>query len=114
MVNRTAPNRHHRDLYRLQNSGWKWNGLNTNPQAVQELLNNNADAAVMDDLVASEAISRNSGLKMIEITDAEVENYGIGVKKENTELLEKINAALEALRNNGKLAELTQKYKPAN
>jgi polar amino acid transport system substrate-binding protein len=51
---------------------------------------------------------------MIEINDAEVENYGIGVKKENTELLEKINKALETLRNNGKLAELTQKYKPAN
>lgn len=102
------------DLYASKIQGVKMKRFDTNPQAVQELLNNNADAAVMDDLVASEAISRNSGLKMIEITDAEVENYGIGVKKENTELLEKINAALEALRNNGKLAELTQKYKPAN
>lgn len=102
------------DLYASKIKGVKMKRFDTNPQAVQELLNNNADAAVMDDLVASEAISKNPGLKMIEITDAEVENYGIGVKKENTELLEKINAALETLRNNGKLAELTQKYKPAN
>lgn len=102
------------DLYASDIKGVKMKRFDTNPQAVQELLNNNADAAVMDDLVASEIISRNSGLKMIEINDAEVENYGIGVKKENTELLEKINKALETLRNNGKLAELTQKYKPAN
>ena len=102
------------DLYASKIQGVKMKRFDTNPQAVQELLNNNANAAVMDDLVASEAISKNSGLKMIEITDAEVENYGIGVKKENTELLEKINTALEALKNNGKLAELTQKYKPVN
>ncbi|MGE5605997.1 MAG: basic amino acid ABC transporter substrate-binding protein [Bacteroidota bacterium] len=102
------------DLYASKIQGVKMKRFDTNPQAVQELLNNNADAAVMDDLVASEAISKNSGLKMIEIIDAEVENYGIGVKKENTELLEKINKALDTLKNNGKLAELTQKYKPAN
>ncbi|NLY74525.1 MAG: basic amino acid ABC transporter substrate-binding protein [Firmicutes bacterium] len=99
------------DLYASKIAGVKMKRFDTNPQAVQELLNNNADAAVMDDLVASEAINKNPDLKMIEITDAEVEYYGIGVKKENTELLEKINKALETLRNNGKLAELEQKYK---
>ncbi len=102
------------DLYASEIKGVKMKRFDTNPQAVQELLNNNADAAVMDDLVASEAISRNPELKMVEITDIETEYYGIGVKKENTELLEKINEALEVLANNGKLAELTQKYKPAN
>lgn len=102
------------DLYASKIQGVKMKRFDTNPQAVQELLNNNADAAVMDDLVASEAISKNPGLKMIEIADAEVEYYGIGVKKENTELLEKINKALDTLKNNGKLAELTRKYKPVN
>ena len=99
------------DLYASKIAGVKMKRFDTNPQAVQELLNNNADAAIMDDLVASEAINKNPDLKMIEITDAEVEYYGIGVKKENTELLEKINKALEILKNNGKLAALEQKYK---
>jgi len=102
------------DLYASEIRGIKMKRFDTNPQAVQELLNNNADAVVMDDLVASEAVSKNPGLKMIDITDIETEYYGIGVKKEDTELLEKINAALEALKNNGKLDELTRKYKPAN
>ncbi len=102
------------DLYASEIKDVKMKRFDTNPQAVQELLNNNADAAVMDDLVASKAISKTTGLKMVDISDAVVENYGIGVKKENTELLEKINKALETLRNNGKLAELEQKYKSGN
>lgn len=102
------------DLYATKIKGVKMKRFDTNPQAVQELLNNNADAAVMDDLVASKAINKTTGLKMIEITDIETENYGIGIKKENTELIEKINKALATLRNNGKLAELEQKYKSGN
>lgn len=102
------------DLYASKIAGVKMKRFDTNPQAVQELLNNNADAAIMDDLVASKVVNKNPELKMIEIADAEVEYYGIGVKKENTELLEKINKALETLKNNGKLAELEQKYKSGN
>lgn len=102
------------DLYASEIKNVKMKRFDVNPQAVQELLNNNADAAVMDDLVASKAISKTSGLKMVEIADIEKEEYGIGIKKENTELLEKINKALETLKNNGKLAELTQKYKTGN
>lgn len=102
------------DLYASEIKNVKMKRFDTNPQAVQELLNNNADAAVMDDLVASKAINKTSGLKMVEIADIEKEEYGIGVKKENTELLDRINKALETLRNNGKLAELEQKYKSGN
>ncbi len=110
----TAQNGTTGDLYASKIKDVKMKRFDTNPQAVQELLNNNADAAVMDDLVASKAINKTTGLKMIEITDTQIENYGIGIKKENTELLEKINTALETLRNNGKLAELEQKYKSGN
>jgi polar amino acid transport system substrate-binding protein len=99
------------DLYASQIEGVRMKRFDTNPQAIQELLNNNADAAVMDDLVAYQAISKMSGLKMIEIPDAEVENYGIGVKKGNEELLAGINKALATLRENGKLGELVEKYR---
>ena len=99
------------DLYASQIEGVRMKRFDTNPQAIQELLNKNADAAVMVDLVAYQAIAKMSGLKMIEIPDAEVENYGIGVKKGNEELLAGINKALATLRANGKLDALIEKYR---
>lgn len=99
------------DLYASKIEGVRMKRFDTNPQAIQELLNKNADAAVMDDLVAYQAIAKMSGLKMIEITDAEVENYGIGVRKGNEELLAEINKALATLRENGKLDALIEKYR---
>lgn len=98
------------DLYASKIKNVKMKRFDTNPQAVQELLNNNADAAVMDDLVAIAAIKTASGLKMITIGDIEPENYGIGVRKDNTALLEKINKAIDALKKNGKLAALEKQY----
>jgi len=98
------------DLYASEIKNVRMKRFDTNPQAIQELLNNNADAAVMDDLVAYQAIAKMSGLKVIQIGDAEVENYGIGVKKGN-ELLDQINQALATLKENGKLDELVEKYR---
>ena len=99
------------DLYASKIKNVKMKRYDTNPQAVQELINNNADAAVMDDLVAFNAAKKTPGLKVITIPDAEKEDYGIGVKKENVELLNKINKAIEKLRENGELAELERKYR---
>jgi len=98
------------DLYASEIENVRMKRFDTNPQAIQELLNNNADAAVMDDLVAYQAIAKMSGLKVIQIEDAEVENYGIGIKKGN-ELLDQINQALATLKENGKLDELVEKYR---
>ncbi|MCL6590438.1 MAG: basic amino acid ABC transporter substrate-binding protein [Firmicutes bacterium] len=89
----------------------KMKRFDTNPQAIQELLNNNADAAVMDDLVAFYTVKTTKGLKVIEITNAGKEDYGIGVKKGNDKLLEEINQAIEKLKKNGKLDALIAKYK---
>lgn len=99
------------DLYASEIEGVRMKRFDTNPQAIQELLNNNADAAVMDDLVAYQAISKMSGLKVIEIEEADIENYGIGIKKGNEELLAQINQALATLKENGKLDELVEKYR---
>ena len=38
------------------------------------------------------------------------EQYGIGFKKGNTELLDKVNGALETLKDNGTLDEIVAKY----
>ncbi len=99
------------DLYASKIKDVKMKRFDTNPQAVQELLNNNAEAAVMDDLVAFSAIKKTKGLKVIEIKDADKEDYGIGIKKSNEDLLNKINKAITTLKSNGKLAALEKKYK---
>ena len=43
-------------------------------------------------------------------TEYAVEDYAICVAKENTELLEKINKALEELKKEGKIEEIVGKY----
>ncbi len=99
------------DLYASDIKNIKMKRFDTNPQAIQELLNNNADAAVMDDLVAFDSVKNNKGLKVIEIQKIDQEDYGIGIKKGNDKLLDKINNAIEALKKNGKLEALVAKYK---
>jgi len=99
------------DLYASKIANVKMKRFDNNPLAVQDLSNNNADAAVMDDLVAYDTIKSIAGLKVIEIRDIEPENYGIGIKKGNDDLREKINKAIETLKSNGKLDELIKKYK---
>jgi polar amino acid transport system substrate-binding protein len=101
------------DLFASKIKNSKMKRFDTNAQAVQELLNNNADASVMDDLVAYTAVKKFNGLKVITIKNAEKEDYGIGVKKGNDALLAKLNKAIEALQKNGKLAALVAKYKSA-
>jgi ABC-type amino acid transport substrate-binding protein len=88
--------------------------FDTNPQAVQELLNNNADAAIMDDLVAFNAVRKTTGLKVIELPNITKEDYGIGLRKGNDQLLSKINKAIATLQKNGKLPALVKKYKTGN
>jgi ABC-type amino acid transport substrate-binding protein len=101
------------DLFASKIKDVKMKRFDTNAQAVQELLNNNADAAVMDDLVAYTAVKKFAGLKVIPIKNAEKEDYGIGVKKGNDDLLAKLNKAIDTLQKNGKLAALVAKYKSA-
>jgi polar amino acid transport system substrate-binding protein len=99
------------DLFASKIKDVKMKRFDTNPQAVQELLNNNADASVMDDLVAYDAVKNSKGLKVVEIEKIDKEDYGIGIRKDNEKLLAKINKAIEALKKNGKLDALVAKYK---
>ena len=101
------------DLYASKIKDVKMKRFDTNPQGVQELLNNNADAAVMDDLVAYDAVKKNKGLKAVEIEKIAKEDYGIGIRKDNEQLIAKINKAIQTLKKNGKLDALVAKYKAA-
>lgn len=80
--------------------------------AVQALLQGKVDAVVIDNEPAKVFVSQNAGLKILE-TEYALEDYAIAVAKGNTELLDKINTALEELMASGQLQAIVDKYIPA-
>lgn len=81
----------------------------TGPDAVQGLLTDKVSAVIIDSEPAKEFVAQNAGLKILDGAYAD-EDYAIAVKKENTELLEKVNAALKKLTDNGKIKEIVDSY----
>ena len=71
-----------------------------------------ADSIALDAFLKSEQGTACCDLKGMVAEDVEVLGPGVGagVRKEDTELRDKINAAVKALRDNGKYAEITKKY----
>lgn len=76
--------------------------------AVRDLREGLLDVVILDFPVAQVAISQG-GVKLIG-QGLNTQYFGIGIPKGETELENQINMALRELYNNGKLAELTQKY----
>lgn len=77
--------------------------------AVESLKNGKVDCVVIDDEVAKALVDANEGLEII--ADAySIEEYAIALKKGNTELLDKINAALEQLLEDGTIDTIMDKY----
>lgn len=81
----------------------------TGADAVQALITDKVDCVVIDNEPAKSFVAANEGLKILE-TEYTVEDYAICVAKENTDLLNKINAALQDLKASGKLDEIISKY----
>ena len=77
--------------------------------AVQALNNGQVDAVVIDNAPAKEYVAANPGLKVLETSYAE-EDYAIGMNKDNTALVEAVNAALEELKADGTLQAIVDKY----
>ncbi len=77
--------------------------------AVAALMNGQVDCVVIDNEPAKAFVEANEGLKILE-TEFAVEDYAAAIAKENTELLEKVNAALAELKAEGKLDEIIAKY----
>lgn len=77
--------------------------------AVESLKNGKIDCVVIDGEVAKALVAANEGLEII--ADAySIEEYAIAIKKENTELLEKINGALAELLADGTVDAIMDKY----
>ncbi len=80
--------------------------------AVAALLADKVDCVIIDNNPAKAFIEANEGLVLLD-TQYAVEDYAIAIALENTELLDQINAALEALIADGTVAAIVEKYIPA-
>lgn len=86
--------------------------FDTLPLLMKEIESSGVDAAISDSAVVANYVKNNSdkGFKIIQIPDFEVENYGLAVRKGDTETLNKLNSALKAIRDNGEYAKIEAKY----
>lgn len=77
--------------------------------AVANLIAGKVDCVVIDNEPAKAYVAENEGLKILD-TEYVTEDYAICVAKENTELLEKINGALDELIKDGTVQKIIDKY----
>lgn len=78
-------------------------------EAVQALIQGKIDAVIIDGEPAKVFVEENEGIKLVDEAFTE-EEYAIAIAKDNEELLEKVNAALATLEENGKFDEVLAKY----
>ena len=81
----------------------------TGNEAVLALIGGSVDCVIIDNEPAKALVAANSGLKILE-TEYANEDYAICVKKGNSELLDKINAAIMELTEDGTIAGIVAKY----
>ncbi len=77
--------------------------------AVQALMNGQVDCVIIDNAPANEYVAANPGLTTLEGAWVE-ESYAIGINKDNTALLEAVNAALAELTADGTIQAIIDKY----
>ena len=108
-------------------SGWGFNDLNedksiktdrvvrykTGAEAVLALQTGKVDCVIIDQEPAKSFVAANEGIHILEgDNEYAVENYAICVKKGNSELLAKINQALDELKADGTIDGIINKYIP--
>lgn len=82
----------------------------SSPLAVEDVLNGRIDAAAMDDAPAKDAVSKKE-VQVVGTFGMHEEEFGYAVRKEDKELLEKVNKALNKLMASPTWNELINKYK---
>ncbi len=81
--------------------------------AVQALLTGKVDCVVIDNEPAKAFVEANTGLKILD-TEYAIEEYAAAMNKDNDELFNAVNAALEELIADGTVKAIVEKYIPAN
>ena len=108
-------------------SGWGFNDLNedesiktdrvvrykTGAEAVQALKTGKVNCVIIDNEPAKSFVAANEGIHILEgENEYAVEDYAICVKKGNSELLDKINKALDELKADGTIDSIINRYIP--
>ncbi len=88
-------------------------GFENGAMAVEALKNGQIDAVIIDDAPAKVFVESNPGLALLE-GEWVTEDYAIGVKKGNTQLLDAVNKALKELTDDGTVQKIIDKYIPAD
>jgi polar amino acid transport system substrate-binding protein len=84
-------------------------GFPEGPDAISAMVTGQVDAVIIDQPVAVDAVDKQGGMEVVEEI-ATNELYGFAVSKENPELLDAMNGALQTLKDDGTIADLYQQY----
>lgn len=80
--------------------------------AIEALKNGQVDCVVIDNEPAKNFVKANAGLNILE-TEYVSEDYAAAIAKENTELLDAVNKAMDELKADGTIDKIINKYIPA-
>ena len=97
--------------------GFDYVSFKKGPDAIMDLINGKSEVVVIDSATAQKYVNDNEGENLVIVEDNEefaAEEYGIAVKKGNTELLNKLNAEIEEMVKDGTIANLADQYAVAS
>lgn len=95
----------------VQDMGFEYQTFKKGSETILELVNGKCDVVVIDSATAKKYVADNAGLKIIEDPSAfEAEEYGIAVKKGNTELLNRINDSIQKMLDDGTISDISATY----
>ena len=97
------------EQYLLDNN-YTIQSFKTGAEAISALTAGKVDAVVIDDAVARALSEKQEGKTVVLEEALTQEAYAIALKKGNDELTEKINGALSALKEEGVIAQIFEKY----
>lgn len=79
------------------------------PLAIEDLLNGRIDAAAMDSLPAEDAMAKGKTIQVV-AKFGEPENFGVAIRKEDADLLKKVNDGYKMLMADPQWQQLKDKY----
>ena len=88
-------------------------GFPEGPDAISAVVTGQADAAVIDEPVAVDAVDKGQPVE-IATTIPTAELYGIAISKDNPELLDAVNGALQEMKEDGTIQGLYDTYLGGN
>ncbi len=95
--------------YEKDGSGTKVERYNKGADAIQALTQGKIDAVVIDEQPAKAFVEKNASLKILK-EEFVKEDYALVLAKGDTELLKKVNSALEQLKKEGMLSKIVDNY----